>query len=111
MYRVVILICIVILFPEISFCDAMDEVSDEFGKAYEESIPPPGSSIDADYKIKQVALGTKYTIKSLNLIYRQNQDLAKKYEKIIDQNKEIIRLLTIIAKRKDKGKVDKIDTK
>jgi hypothetical protein len=81
------------------------ELMREFGQAFEALQPPaPGSSVNADYKIGQTALGTFYTTKTLSLIYDQNQELGQKYDQmlekydeVIQQNKEIIRLLRIMA--------------
>jgi hypothetical protein len=97
---------VIIAAPEHAYCDSMDDLSNEFSKSFEELIPPPNSSVGADYKLDQVALGTKYTNKSLDLIYKQNQALSDKYDKMIEkydkiivQNHEIIRLLSIIAQK------------
>jgi len=81
------------------------ELMTQFGQAFEALQPPaPGSSVNSDYKIGQTALGTFYTTKTLGLIYDQNQELAQKYDRmlerydeLIQQNKEIIRLLRIMA--------------
>lgn len=89
----------------VGFCDPMDDLAERFEREYQELVPPPNSSVDADYKIAQISLGTAYSAKSLQLIYRQNKELAakydsiqKKYDTLIQQNKEIIRLLSIIAR-------------
>lgn len=96
----------VMLIPGNAISDSMDDLSDEFSKSYENLKPPPNSSVDADYKLDQLALGALYTNKSLHLIYKQNREVAdkyniliEKYDRIIDQNKEIIKLLSIIAKQ------------
>ena len=88
--------------------DSMDDLSDEFAKSYESLKPLPNSSVGTDYKLDQVSLGALYTNKSLNLIYKQNQEMSdkyniliEKYDRIINQNKEIIRLLSIIAKQEN----------
>jgi hypothetical protein len=95
-----------VLMPGNGFSDSMDDLSNEFSKSYGNLKPPPNSSVGSDYKLDQVALGTLYTNKSLHLIYKQNSEMAdkyniliEKYDRIIDQNKEIIRLLSIIAKQ------------
>lgn len=88
--------------------DSMDDLSEELSRSYESLKPAPNSSVGSDYKLDQVAVGTLYTNKSLNLIYKQNIEmtekynmLIEKYDRIINQNKEIIRLLSIIAKQPD----------
>jgi len=95
-----------IAWPGGAYCDSMDELVEQFGKEYEAMKPPPNSSVNSDYKLDQVALGALYTTKTLSLIYKQNQiimekydQLVMRYEKIITQNKEMIRLLSIIAKK------------
>ena len=97
---------VIIAVSEYAHCDSMDDLSSEFSKSFEELIPPPNSSVRVDYKLDQVALGTRYTNKSLSLIYKQNQALfgqynkmIEKYDKIIVQNDEIIRLLSIISRK------------
>ncbi|MBW1893726.1 MAG: hypothetical protein JRI91_08535 [Deltaproteobacteria bacterium] len=103
-----LIIITAVMIPGQVFSDSMDNLSDEFSKSYESLKPAPNSSVGADYKLDQVALGALYTNKSLNLIYKQNQEMAdkyniliKKYDRIINQNKEIIRLLSIIAKQEN----------
>ncbi len=99
--------------PKAATCDEMQIILDEYGQAYEQLKPSAGSSVNADYKLSQTALGGFYTTKSLALIYRQNmkivaqnENMIKKTEKMIEQNNEIIRLLTIIAKEKNQHKLD-----
>jgi hypothetical protein len=86
--------------------DPMEELIQSLGDEYEALIPAPNSSVGTDYPTRQAALGSLYTARSMGLIYQQNQEmlsrqgeLADKYDEIIDQNREIIRLLTIIAER------------
>jgi hypothetical protein len=86
--------------------DPMEELIQSLGDEYEALTPAPNSSVGTDYPTRQAALGSLYTARSMGLIYQQNQemlsrqrDLADKYDEIIDQNREIIRLLTIIAER------------
>ena len=95
-----------LLIPGNALSDSMDKLSDELSASFEKLKPPPNSSVDSDYKLDQVALGSLYTNKSLHLIYKQNREMAEKYniliekyDRIIDQNSEIIRLLSIIAKQ------------
>ena len=99
-----------LLIPANGSCDPMDELSNELSTSFEKLKPPPNSSVDSDYKLDQVAIGSLYTNKSLHLIYKQNREMAEKYnilmekyDRIIDQNNEIIRLLSIIAKRDTKN--------
>lgn len=89
------------------FCENMEDLMSQFGQAYEAAKPEKNSSINTDYKLEQAALGTYYSTKALNLIYEQNKDLTNKYEQmaeryneIVEQNKEMIRLLKIISEKK-----------
>ena len=86
--------------------DPMEELIQSLGDEYEALIPAPNSSVGTDYPTRQAALGSLYTARSMGLIYQQNQEmlsrqgeLADKYDEIIDQNREIIRLLTVISER------------
>jgi hypothetical protein len=86
--------------------DPMDELIDSLNNEYESLIPAPNSSVGTDYPTRQAALGSLYTARSVGLIYQQNQemlsqqrDLADKYDEIIAQNREMIRLLSVIAAR------------
>lgn len=105
-----ILFSLVFLVGNNAFSDPMDELIEKFGQEYEDLKPPsPNSSINADYKLGQAALGSFYTAKTIRLLYGQNRDiLAKyddmiaKYDEIIEQNKEIIRILSVIAKKGDR---------
>ena len=105
-----LILAVVIAFTGIAFCDPMDELIDQFEKEYDAEKPAPYTSVGADYKQAQAALGASYTTKALSLIYKQNQalvekydQLIEKYDKVIEQNQEIIRLLSIIAKEKEGG--------
>jgi hypothetical protein len=108
-----ITLCLIIVmaFTGVAYCDPMDELIDQFESAFEAEKPAPNSSVGADYKQAQAALGSFYTTKTLSLIYKQNQtvvekydQLIEKYDQIIEQNQEIIRLLGIIAKEKGEQK-------
>ena len=86
--------------------DPMEELIQSLGDEYEALRPAPNSSVGTDYPTRQAALGSLYTARSMGLIYQQNQEmlsrqgeLADKYDEVIDQNREIIRLLTIISER------------
>lgn len=86
--------------------DPMEELIQSLGEEYEALTPAPNSSVGTDYPLRQAALGALYTARSMGLIYQQNQEmlsrqgeLADKYDQIIEQNREMIRLLSIIAER------------
>jgi len=86
--------------------DPMEELIRSLGDEYEALRPAPNSSVGTDYPTRQAAIGSLYTARSMGLIYQQNQEmlsrqgeLADKYDEVIDQNREIIRLLTIISER------------
>jgi hypothetical protein len=93
-----------------AFCESIDELVDEFGVEFESLKPLPNSSINADFKQAQIALGVVYTIKALRLLHIQNQELISKkdeikdkYDEIIAQNRELIRLLSILVKEETKN--------
>ena len=88
------------------FADPMEELIQSLDTEYEAMVPAPNSSVGTDYPTRQAALGALYTTRSMGLIYQQNQEmlsrqgeLADKYDEIISQNREIIRLLTLISER------------
>ena len=92
--------------PTILFCESMDEMAAQYERAYEAVVPPPNSSMNADYKMEQVALGTMYTARSLRMLYDQNRKLIDqntaillKYDEVIRQNNEMIKLLKVISKK------------
>jgi hypothetical protein len=89
-----------------TWADPMDELIDSLTNEYESLIPAPNSSVGTDYPTRQAALGSLYTARSVGLVYEQNQEmlsqqreLTDKYDEIIEQNREIIRLLGVIAER------------
>ena len=93
-----------------AFCESIDELTDEFGVEFESLKPLPNSSLNADFKQAQIALGAVYTIRALRLLHIQNQELINKndeiknkYDEIIEQNKELIRLLSILVKKEAKN--------
>lgn len=102
-----ILILLSLYFPQSVLCEPIDELTDQFAKEYEALKPPSEtSSVRTDYKFEQTALATFYTIKVLELMYDQIQQIVSKYDevvqrydKIIQQNDEIIKILTKIEKR------------
>lgn len=80
----------------------------EFSREFEAMVPLPNSSVDSDYKIGQIALGNKYTVKMLNQLYEQGRNnndrydaMLSKYDEIIRQNEEIIKHLSIISEKCD----------
>jgi len=82
----------------------MNDLVDDLSSEYEALTPAPNSSVNTDYAIRQVARSTFATNKSLELIYEQNlqlldhqQALMERYDRMIQQNEEIIRLLSTIA--------------
>jgi predicted permease len=86
--------------------DPMQDLIQSLNDEYESLVPAPNSSVGTDYPTRQTALGALYTARSMGLIYQQNQEmlsqqgeLAEKYDQIIEQNREIIRLLTLISER------------
>jgi hypothetical protein len=86
--------------------DPMDDLIQSLDNEYEALIPAPNSSVGTDYPTRQAALGSLYTARSMGLIYQQNQEmltrqseLSDKYDEIISQNREMIRLLALIAER------------
>jgi len=105
-------LCVLVLFAGSARSDPLSDLMEQFSKEYNATKPPsPYSSVDSDYKIKQAALGSIYTTKTLGLLYRQNQQLLgkydemlQKYDEIIEQNKQIIELLSVLAKDKEKEK-------
>lgn len=106
------ILCVVIFFAGYGRCDPLDDLMEQFGQGLEAAKPPsPYSSVKSDYKITEAALGTIYTTKALGLIYRQNQQLLEKYDemllkydRVIEQNRKIIKLLSVIAKTKEADK-------
>ncbi len=112
MKKIMVIIFITAIFPfcvNNSIADPMDDLIDKFQADFEKVKPGPYSSVNADYKFDQIAMSGLYNAKSLQLIYRQNQDIKagqdemlRKYDRIIQQNQEIIRLLTTIAKQAKK---------
>jgi len=100
-------ISMLLFFAACAFADPMDDLLEQFGKEYEEVKPRSQySSVKTDYLLEQTAFGIYYTTKSLSLIYGQNaqmmgkyDELLAKYNQVIEQNREIIRLLSRIANR------------
>lgn len=109
------MLSIVILFFSFSwsgyaFCGSIDKLVEQFGVEFESLKPMSNSSLNADFKQAQIALGTVYAVKALRLLHIQNQELIDKndeikdkYDEIIEQNKELIRLLSILVKKETKN--------
>ncbi len=110
MNRVIILIFMLLfLNPAWAGCGSIDELVDEFNLEVESLKPLPNSSLNADYKQAQATLGTIYTIRALKLLYEQDRELINqndaiksKYDALIKQNEEIIKLLFIIIQKETK---------
>jgi hypothetical protein len=86
--------------------DPMQDLIETLGSEYEALMPPPSGSVGTDYPVRQAALGSLYTARSIGLLYYQNQQmlarqeaLLARYDQVIDQNRQIIRLLKIISDR------------
>ena len=101
-----ILMVVLLVSTVFAYADPMEELIQSLGDEYEAMTPAPNSSVGTDYPIRQAALGSLYTARSMGLIYQQNQEmisrqgeLSDKYDEIIDQNREIIRLLGVISER------------
>jgi hypothetical protein len=96
----------VLLVPQTAVSQSAEELLSQFDQEYESLQPPAeGSSVSADYKIRQTALATSYSTRILGLLYRQNMETAQKYdemlqkyEEIIRQNEQIIEILSTIVK-------------
>jgi hypothetical protein len=95
----------------------IDTIIDQLKTEYEKVEPPtPNSSINSDYPIKQTAIGIFYSAKLMSHLVKQNQilnrkqeqfleinrELIQKYNVVIKQNNDIIRLLKVIAERQEK---------
>lgn len=86
--------------------DPMEELIQSLDNEFKELVPAPNSSVGTDYPTRQAALGSLYTARSMGLIYQQNQEmlarqseLSDKYDEMIAQNREMIRLLKTISER------------
>ena len=86
--------------------DPMRELIETLGSEYEALMPPPSGSVGTDYPTRQAALGSLFTARSIGLIYYQNQEmlsrqeaLLNRYDRVIEQNRQIIRLLKIISEQ------------
>ncbi len=86
--------------------DPMRQLIETLGSEYEALMPAPSGSVGTDYPSRQAALGSLYTARSIGLIYYQNQEmlsrqeaLLNRYDRVIEQNRQIIRLLKIISEQ------------
>ncbi len=93
--------------------DPMQELIETLGSEYEALMPPPSGSVGTDYPTRQAALGSLYTARSIGLIYYQNQEmltrqeaLLSRYDRVIEQNRQIIRLLKIISEQSSRETVE-----
>ncbi len=102
-----ILVCALFLtmMPPRGHAQSLDEAFEQFSFQFQALKPPPGSSINSDYKLDQSALASYYTARVLTLIGKQNQELLskydeilKKYDQLLRQNEKIIYLLSIPEK-------------
>ncbi|MFK5952274.1 MAG: hypothetical protein QM498_04390 [Desulfobacterium sp.] len=82
------------------------DITDQFSEKYTSLVPAPNSSVGSDYLFEQMALGSEYTVRMLDLIHDQHISLSEKYDRILEkydlmeaQNKEIIFLLKKIAEK------------
>ena len=99
-------ILLVVMFMPVVHADPMQELIETLGSEYESLVPPPSGSVGTDYPTRQAALGSLYTARSIGLIYYQNQEmltrqeaLLSRYDQVIEQNRQIIRLLKVISER------------
>ncbi|MFW6331867.1 MAG: hypothetical protein ACOC23_01055 [Thermodesulfobacteriota bacterium] len=99
--------CLVLwLIPGTAIGDPMGELMDEYQQDFKAVVPEPYSSVNSDYKLEQIAMGGLYITKSLSILFDQNrvmaarqEEMIRKYDQMIEQNREIIRLLNRIAKQ------------
>ncbi len=99
-------ILLVMASTEIVQADPMRELIETLDSEYEALVPPPSGSVGTDYPNRQAALGSLYTARSIGLLFYQNQEmlsrqeaLLNRYDRVIEQNRQIIRLLKIISEQ------------
>lgn len=87
--------------PAQSPSQSPEEIFEQFNYQFQAVRPPPGSSINVDYKLDQNAIASYYAVRMLTIISRQNQEmlsryeeLSRKYDQMIKQNDRVILLLT-----------------
>lgn len=76
------------------------EMSETFDKKYNDLTPKGNTSVRSDYLFEQIALGSEFTIKMLDQINSQQIDnnakmdlLLQKLDTLIEQNRQLIKLL------------------
>ncbi|HGY11533.1 MAG TPA: hypothetical protein ENK36_04145 [Desulfobacterales bacterium] len=76
------------------------DISDTFSDKYQSFVPKENSSVNSDYLFKQIALGSEYTIRMLDQLNGNNEELKEKFDVmiekfdiLIEQNQKIIKLL------------------
>ncbi len=104
-YLCLTIVSLLIMLP-LAVADPMQELMETLGNEYEALIPPPSGSIGTDYPSRQAALGSLYTTRSIGLIYYQNKEmlsqqeaLLRRYDQVLQQNRQIINLLKTISER------------
>jgi len=88
--------------PQIALGQSIEEIDEQYNRNYEALKPPSdSSSVRTDYVFEQTALSTMQTTKLLKMIYEQNREMLAKYDgvlekfdEVIRQNNEIIKLLS-----------------
>lgn len=100
---------LILLIPGVIFADSIEELIEQYKNECKSLRPSMNSSVNTDYKQEQLVLGAVYSLAAFNLIYQQNQEAMRKenetldkLDKMIQQNQEIIKLLSILAKKKNK---------
>lgn len=123
-FSLILFLCISLSFPilpaltsETFSQEDIDNIIDQLKTEYEKVEPPTSnSSINSDYPLKQTAIGIFYSARLMSHLVKQNQtlhsnqeqslrinrELIEKLNTIVMQNKEIIRLLKVVAERPEK---------
>ncbi len=85
------------------------EITDRFTERFNALVPPQSSSVHSDYLFEQIALGSEYSVRMLDMIHNQNRELNEKYDLLLErydtmirQNNEMIELLKKIEKAEQK---------
>lgn len=101
-----LVILLVSLLVASAHADPMQELIQTLGSEYEALMPAPSGSVGTDYPTRQAAIGSLYTARSIGLIYYQNQEMLaqqaailSRYDRMIEQNRQIIKLLTVISEQ------------
>ena len=104
-YFCLAMVGLLIMIPLVN-ADPMQNLIETLGNEYEALMPPPSGSVGTDYPVRQAALGSLYTARSIGLLYYQNQEMLAKqeallirYDQVIEQNRQIIRLLKVISEQ------------